>query len=81
MSIYICCAHITDIESVRFLIPASLSLRSVGACFSHNKHFPGGGEVTEDLVKWALNMAKQICYDYYFVNDISYPLLKSHPLP
>ena len=38
------------IKSVRFLIPASLSLRGVG----DGKHFPGGGEVTEDLVKWVL---------------------------
>ena len=31
-------------------------------CFSHKKHFPGGGEVTEDLVKWASNMAEQRNY-------------------
>ena len=49
-----------------FLIPVSLSLRRVGACDSHNKYFPGGVEVTDDLVKWVLNMAEQIYYYCYY---------------
>lgn len=44
--------------------PVFLSLRSVGAGISHNKHFPGGGEVTEDLVKWVLNTDLLYFYTY-----------------
>ena len=47
--------HASPIYSVRFPLPASPSLNRVGACFPHNKHFLGGGEVTEDLARWMLN--------------------------